>query len=250
MRSEIVVNLLEINRRFYTGFGDAFAATRRRLQPGVRRVLTRISPGGHWLDLGCGGGVLGLAWMKQFTSGSYIGLDASPVLLAHARELVEGAFPSGLTVRYAQADLADPDWVHQAPALPLDGVLAFAVLHHLPSLDLRRRVLRQVHGLLPAGSTFIHSEWQFQHSPRLLQRVQPWRLVGLDEADLEPGDTLLDWRFQLPGGGDASGLRYVHLFDREELQKLAEETGYAIVDEFESDGENGRLALYQTWQAH
>ena len=249
MRPEIVETLLAINRRFYTDFGAAFAATRQRLQPGVQRVLSGIANGGDWLDLGCGGGALGLAWARRFTSGSYTGLDSSQVLLAHARQLVRDAAPPGLTIHFSLADLADPDWIHQVPTRPLRGVLAFAVLHHLPSFELRRRLLNQVRGLLTPGCLFIHSNWQFQNSPKLLQRVQPWHLAGLSQDDLEPGDTLLDWRYQLSGSGPASGLRYVHCFEPQELRALAERTGFRLVDEFESDGENGRLARYQSWRA-
>jgi len=44
------------------------------------------------------------------------------------------------------------------------------------------------------------------------------------------------------------GLRYVHLFTREELADLASQTGFSIESEFESDGEGGRLGLYQAWR--
>jgi hypothetical protein len=65
---------------------------------------------------------------------------------------------------------------------------------------------------------------------------------------LEAGDTLLDWRFALPGQPEQNGLRYVHLFERAELAELAAAAGFTVVDEFESDGEGGRLGLYQAWR--
>ena len=42
MNDSAARELLELNRRFYHEFGNAFAATRRRVQPGVRRVLEGI----------------------------------------------------------------------------------------------------------------------------------------------------------------------------------------------------------------
>jgi len=122
------------------------------------------------------------------------------------------------------------------------------VLHHLPGADLRERLLRQVNVLLPEGGLFIHSEWQLQHSPRLLKRVQPWIAVGLSEADVDPGDTLIDWRFALPGQDEQVGLRYVHIFTPEELAELAARTDFEVRSTFESDGEGGRLGLYQVWR--
>jgi tRNA (uracil-5-)-methyltransferase TRM9 len=110
-------------------------------------------------------------------------------------------------------------------------------------------VLRQVHGLLEPGGRFIHSEWQFQHSARLMARRLPWGTAGLRDEDLEEGDTLLDWRHALAEQAGQTGLRYVHLFSRAELADLAVQSGFAIEQEFESDGEGSRLGLYQVWRS-
>lgn len=240
--------LLALNRRFYAEFGAAFAATRRRVQDGVRRVLAELPdpPGARWLDLGCGSGAVAAAWLRAGRQGAYLGLDFSPTLLAEARAAVAG-LPGAERAAFAQADLSDPAWADELEP-GFYGALAFASLHHLPSRRLRERVLRQVNALLVAGGRLVHSEWQFQHSPKLMARRLPWSAAGLDESAVEPGDTLLDWRFQLPGGGSEQGLRYVHLFTREELSELAAQTGFRILDEFESDGHGGRLSLYQVWE--
>jgi SAM-dependent methyltransferase len=240
--------LLDLNRQFYQTFGQAFAATRRRIQPGVRRVLNTLPQTGRWLDIGCGSGALAAAFAESGRQGLYLGVDFSPVLLAEARSSASALTHPGLEIRFDQADLSQPDWSAGYAGSSFDGLLAFAVLHHLPSAALRRHTLAQVHSLLPAGGCFVHSEWQFQHSPKLMARRLPWSSVGLTKDDLEPGDTLLDWRFSLPGQPEQTGRRYVHLFDRPELQELASTAGFEIIDEFESDGEGGRLALYQIWR--
>jgi len=253
MNPATVSSLLALNRRFYQDFGASFAATRRRLQPGVRRILQHIPGAGCWFDLGCGGGRLACQWIGEGRQGLYLGLDFSPVLLAEAQAAVSALPPTpGLEVRFELADLSQPGWAtalegHLPAGARWDGALAFAVLHHLPGWELRQRVMQQVHDLLPVGGRFIHSEWQFQHSPRLLGRRLPWSRLGLEETDLEEGDTLLDWRHALPGQPQKVGLRYVHLFSREELARLANESGFTILEEFESDGKEGRLALYQVW---
>jgi hypothetical protein len=89
---------------------------------------------------------------------------------------------------------------------------------------------------------FIHSEWQFLGSERLRARIQPWSEAGLEAPDVDLGDFLLDWR---QGG---YGLRYVHHFTLNELEELAEETGFMIQETFRSDGEGGNLGLYQVWR--
>jgi tRNA (uracil-5-)-methyltransferase TRM9 len=248
MDEAVIQRLYEINRVFYQQFGAAFAATRRRIQPGVRRVIASLPQGGRLLDLGCGSGALALELDRLWPAGSYFGLDFSHELLAEARAALRAAQPGGVDARFAHADLADPDWADIAAAYPVDVVLAFAVFHHIPGADQRLRILRQVRQLLPQGGVFIHSEWQFQHSPKLMARRRPWSEAGLDECQLEAGDTLLDWRFALPGQPEQNGLRYVHLFERAELAELAAAAGFTVVDEFESDGEGGRLGLYQAWR--
>ena len=249
MHPETAALLVDLNFKFYQSFAPAFAATRRRIQPGVRRILDQLPPGGDWLDLGCGSGALAAEWARNGRTGSYLGLDFSIELLEEARRALPESLPGSLKVGFSTVNLFEPDWPGKLPRQSFDGVLAFASLHHLPGLELRTRILHQVHSLLVPGGLFIHSNWQFQHSPRLAARRQPWQMIGLEEEDVEPGDTLLDWRYTLPGEPERKGLRYVHLFSRPELEELAALTGFDILEEFESDGEGGRLGLYQTWRA-
>ena len=102
---------------------------------------------------------------------------------------------AGLEIRFEQVNLAAEGWEARYTRGGCDGVLAFAVLHHIPSEDYRSALLRRVACLIKPGGLFIHSEWQFHNSPRLLARVQPWRAVGLSPEEVEEGDTLLDWRY-------------------------------------------------------
>ena len=238
--------LLEINRRFYSEFGDAFAATRRRIQPGVSRILETIPADepSDWLDLGCGSGALGRIWSEQGRCGSYTGVDFSGPLLREAEKATEGLSGERLRIRYLPGDLMDPDWKEDLEGEKFDGVLAFASLHHIPGKENHLRIFGQVRDLLKAGGSFIFSVWQFQNSPKLMKRVQSWDRAGIPEEALEQGDTLLDWRFALPENGEKQGLRYVHLFSEEEIGELANRSGFRVTEQFYSDGAEGNLALY------
>ncbi|MBQ6502823.1 MAG: class I SAM-dependent methyltransferase [Flexilinea sp.] len=246
MDARTASELLEINRRFYSEFGDAFAATRRRIQPGVSRVLQTIpvQSASDWLDLGCGSGALGCIWAAQNRQGSYTGLDFSGPLLREAEKVTEGLSGEQLQIRYVPGDLMDPDWPAVLAGRKFDGVLAFASLHHIPGKENHLRIFRQVHELLKPGGTFIFSVWQFQNSPKLMQRIQPWSKTEIDAGELEEGDTLLDWRHALPENKEKQGLRYVHLFHEDELKEIAEDSGFEVSDSFYSDGAEGNLGLY------
>jgi hypothetical protein len=154
------------------------------------------------------------------------------------------SLPQSFPARFLQADLTDTTRISDRLSIPGNWsvVTAFAVLHHIPSRDLRLKILKTIHGLLKPDGMFIHSNWQFLNSDKLKARIQPWEAAAISESDVDAGDYLLDWR----GGGE--GLRYVHHFDEEELDELAGAAAFRISETFHSDGNGGRLGLYQIWK--
>ena len=230
--------LIDLNRTFYQTFAHEFSATRQRLQPGVQRILNQISSQESVLDLGCGNGSLGKELFIRGHKGPYVGLDSNADLLKIAR----GNLPELSSVSLIQKDLTSPAWDTDLPVKQYDIILAFAVLHHIPGRSLRQQVIEKVKSLSVLDGRFIHSEWQFLNSPRLRKRIQPWDKVGLNLDQVESGDFLIDWR---QGG---QGFRYVHHFDIRELESLAADTGFKILETFSSDGEGGNLGLYQIWK--
>ncbi len=257
MDAETAAALIEINRTFYEQFGDSFAATRQRVQPGILRLLNTYPVHGHWLDLGCGNGAVLNAWVEKSEHGSYTGLDFSHALMREAETRAEAVRQAGHTVWLAQADISRGEWGEAVGALQVqdqafpaqfDGVMSFASIHHIPARENRKAFITQVNQVLKPGGLVLLSCWQFHHSPKLLSRVQPWSLVNIDPANLEEGDTLLDWRGTIPSHPGQTGLRYVHLFSQSELEDLALECGFSVVETFESDGAGSRLGLYQVWR--
>jgi tRNA (uracil-5-)-methyltransferase TRM9 len=239
MDSGTAVRLIALNRDFYTQFGDSFSATRHRIQPGVRRVLEMLKGDESILDLGCGNGELARELAKHGHHGSYLGVDFSLPLLRDAE-----AQPEGFSATFKQVDLTQLSAFSDQLSL-MDGwllITAFAVLHHIPSVELRLDILKTIHKLLKPDGLFIHSNWQFLNSEKLKARIQPWEAAAVSGSEVDTGDYLLDWR----SGG--TGLRYVHHFNEGELQVLAEAAGFQIEKTFYSDGESGNLSIYQVWK--
>ena len=87
-----------------------------------------------------------------------------------------------------------------------DGALCFAVLHHIPGSELRQRICTSIGELLGSQKKLYLSVWQVNNSPRLMQRILPWSQVELNEADLDAGDVLMDWRAGAKGAREASGM--------------------------------------------
>jgi SAM-dependent methyltransferase len=239
MNSGTAAYLIEMNREFYARFGDAFAATRRRIQPGVRRVLEMLKGDEAILDLGCGNGEFARELAKRGHRGAYLGVDFSLPLLRAAQ-----AQQKEFSARFVEADLTKLSEVQEQLSLVGNWsvITAFAVLHHIPSTELRLDILRVVNQLLRENGLFIHSNWQFLNSEKLRARIQPWTAVSISEADVDPGDYLLDWR------SNGKGLRYIHHFDEKELEELASASHFNIIDTFYSDGQTGNLGIYQIWK--
>lgn len=235
MRPNVAAELLRINREFYQTFGEAFADTRRRLQPGAQRAIRSVSPQASILDLGCGAGELARGLAGRGHRGAYLGLDASPSMLELAGE--RARFP---WAKFQMADLTQDEW-SEGLTERYDHIFLLATLHHVPEDERRNRILEHTARCLAASGRLTLSVWDFGASPRLKRRVVPWEVVGLTGADVDPGDCLMDWRH----GG--SGLRYIHLFSEDELSALASRNGFVVVDGYRSDGEGGRLGLYQVW---
>ncbi|MBK9925930.1 MAG: class I SAM-dependent methyltransferase [Anaerolineales bacterium] len=243
MNSATAVRLIELNRDFYTRFGDSFSATRHRIQPGVRRVLESLNGDENILDLGCGNGWFARELADRSHRGSYLGLDFSLPLLRDAESI-----PKTFSAKFLQIDLAELSPSSEQLSVisqytdTCSLITCFATLHHIPSRELRLNILRTVHKLLSQDGLFIHSNWQFLNSEKLKARIQPWERVAVSRSDIDANDYLLDWR----SGGE--GLRYVHHFDAGELQELANATGFDVISAFYSDGDTGNLGLYQVWK--
>lgn len=237
MDSGTAARLIAINRDFYSRFGDSFSATRRRIQPGVRRVMQMLNGDESIFDLGCGNGEFARELAQRGHRGPYLGVDFSLPLLRDAQ-----VQPEGFSATFVQADLTHlSDHFIAIESRKWDVVTAFAALHHIPSTEIRLGLLGTIRKLVAKDGKFILSNWQFLNSEKLKARIKPWDVASIPASDVDAGDYLLDWR----SGGE--GLRYVHHFDEAELIELAKAAGFQLQDAFYSDGESGNLSLYQVW---
>lgn len=236
MDASITKQLIELNRKFYDQFGESFSATRQRLQPGVKKILESIHADESVLDLGCGNGFFLRELHDRGHHAPLLGADFSLPLLREA-ESTPG-------VEFREMDLMQLSRLSEQLSVTggWDVITMFATLHHIPSREVRLDILHTVKKLLMPKGKFILSNWQFLNSEKLKARVQPWGKAGLSDSDVDEGDYLLDWR----SGGE--GLRYAHQFSEKELLGLAEQAQMKVEASFLSDGENGRLGLYQIWR--
>ncbi len=237
MDRAIVRRLVELNRAFYEQFAGEFSASRARLHPGILTTFGRWGAMDRLLDVGCGDARVGRAWVDgtlgptwEEGRSRYLGIDNAPALLG-ARPV-----PDHPDFDLRKVDLVGTPWHCEVGCF--DHVVAFSVLHHVPGAAERDAFVREFAACLEPGGRWAVSVWQILHRPRFADRIRPWSTVGLDDAAVDSGDLLVDWR---KGG---RGVRYVHHFEPEDLVKLFENNGLEVDSVWRDDGRSGDLGLY------
>lgn len=212
MDAETVARLEALNAAFYDAVATEFSATRRAPWPGWARVVDRIGPVHSVLDVGCGNG----RFLGALPEGvEYVGVDPCAALLADV--------PRRDGVSIVQGGWAERPW----GARRFDLVVAFGLLHHVPS---RARRAELIATLRSASTAFVAiTAWRVDPS-----RAVPWSRVGVDRSAVEDGD------YVLPFGRSSNALRYCHAIDDAEIDGWFDE----VVDTFEADGRDGRSNRY------
>jgi demethylmenaquinone methyltransferase/2-methoxy-6-polyprenyl-1,4-benzoquinol methylase/phosphoethanolamine N-methyltransferase len=146
--------------RSLTGLYDPLIAvtTRERATKGRLVELAGLREGDRVLDVGCGTGTLALGLKSRMGTGEVHGIDASPEMIAVARE------------KAAKAGSASDVQVALIEALPFpdatfDLVTSSLMLHHLPD-DLKRTGLDEIRRVLKPGGRVMAMDFAaHSHSP-------------------------------------------------------------------------------------
>ncbi len=236
MDDETIERLLALNRDFYATFAEQFAASRSVTDPALTSILPYLPCRARVLDIGCGNGRLAVLLDQERPGSRYVGVDAIPELIDEARERTGQLLRTQVSLRLV--DVTRRNWIKHVPGVPFDCAVALAILHHIPDFSLRAQVLRGLAEVLDPGGYAVLSTWRFLAHRRIRRKIVDWSVVGIDESELEPGDYLLDWK----RGG--RGLRYCHMVDEEEMERLAAASGFTVRETFRAGGREGDLSLF------
>ncbi len=255
MNDDTQARLCAINRDFYDRTAAEFSASRDHPWPGWTRLASELTPGRlSVLDAACGNGRFA-AFLAESRQGAaerldYLGLDASERLLARAR-----ARGLGERVRFEHRDLLCGDDAESLPPGPYDLISVFGFLHHVPGFETRRALLTALGERLAAGGLLAVAVWCFGESERLHGRRMPWQRynetahAAVDVTQLEPGDHLLCWGEQTSAASSEPAVRYCHLADEPEVERLLAAVGETspglrVSGRYRADGRSGDLNLY------
>lgn len=174
---------------------EEFYQTRRKYSPEIEELKVYIKPGERVLDLGCGTGRLYEIFSAQGGSASggkdkninYTGIDFSENLIRIAKEKYGDRFIVG--------DILSLPFIDKN----FDSVWSIAALHHIPSDELRKRVLAEVKRILKPGGRVI---------------ATCWKIKSFFRKDVF-----------IPFHGKK---RYYHVFTKKELRRLFKKSGFKI----------------------
>ncbi len=241
MQTQTVQRINQLNTRFYTQVADSFSASRNHAWAGWHTLLEYLPQRAITvLDVGCGNGRFeDLLIAKHIPLISYTGWDMSQPLLDIARDkLYQGHVRS-----FRQVDVSKQNSGAAQPN-SFDVIVLLALLHHIPSRALRLSLLQQMARRIKPGGLMAVSLWHYESDPRFKDKMVSWKKVpGVDPSKLEPGDYLLTWHNKV------TSLRYVHVFDDQEIETYASIPGLRQVGEFWADGHTNRLNQYLIFAA-
>lgn len=239
MDAQIIQRLNDINRQFYATIAHDFDETRGKAWAGWEILMSHIpkpSHPYHILDVGCGNGRFGVFVAHQWGRNRviYYGIDNNADLLDIARHALSAS------------NITHNLWLHDivADSIPFepiyDLVVAFGVVHHIPSLANRIATLKRWSDAVKPGGYLAFACWRFYEFDRFRQRIHPW---DADLADqVEAGDHLLDWR------RGATALRYCHYVDDDEHEMLIRATHLQTIADYRADGFTNTVNRYTLLQ--
>ena len=218
MDSEFAKRLLRQTAETYDNIAQSFSQTRGYVPGRIESKLTEfIKTGDKVLDIGCGNGRF--CGLFQKIGVDYTGIDNSKELVRIARDRYAG-------LRFEAGDATDLPF----PAETFDVAVAVAVLHHIPSNNLRIKSFYETHRVLKAGGIFIVTAWDLR--PVHMVAAGEWKrfrsyikeqlaiVSGLSKLDL--GDFFIPWQNRYR--------RYVRALTLGQMRGLAADVGFTIVE--------------------
>ena len=215
MREKTVKEILKSTPDIYNKIAPDFYQTRQKPWPVLAWLKSYVIKASNVVDLGCGSGRLS---ELVEDSQNYLGLDNSNQLI----KIAKNNYSNRKNLNFQVQDILD----YQLPENNFDLTLLIAVLHHLPTIGLRLRILKNIHRSLKNNGQLIITSWNLwqrdyrRHLFNYKLKLAKYKLWSFDDA-------FIPWKTK-----NSKELRYVHSFSRKELKKLLETAGFKVREIF------------------
>ena len=256
MNKTTILQLNNLNKSFYQTTAKDFDDSRQYYWQGWETLLSTIHKNASTvtepvevLDIGCGN-----ARFAEFLSENieqefkYTGIDSNKKLLEAATEKLssETCNLEPENFEFLNLDIIEKlldNKLQESLKGNYDLVVLFGVMHHIPSFNLRVRLIQTLFKKLTPKGLLVFTSWQFANHERFQNRFVSPSTVNIDNHELEENDYILDWR------RGAKAYRYCHHLNEKEiesiLKQLPAKTG---AEQYYADGKSNDLNLYTVIQ--
>ena len=218
MNNSKIQKILEQTKGIYNTIAPQFSDTRGKWWQPPFELKEELKDGMSVLDLGCGNGRF--AELFRGRNIEYLGIDNSEELIKICRERFAGEpnikFVVGDALNVTSDLIQNRELKNMDSRLSgndggFDLVLMIAVLHHLPSSDLRLKVLKNIFNVLNNDGKLIMRNWNLWNLKTAKKYYKclfdlPYKI---SRSVWNLNDAFIAWK---PLG--IADLRYVHSFKR------------------------------------
>ncbi len=250
MDKKIILALDQLNQEFYQENAVSFDRSRQYSWPGWQKLLPKIkSPAKKdqtisVLDAGCGNARFAQFLHEHQIKFTYLGIDSSPMLLAKARKNLNNLDIKFKLQALNIVKLLLEEQLAAQFSQKFDFIVAFGILHHIPSFKLRQKFIKLLGRQLKTPQSLLAiTAWQFAAYARFNSKKIPVQQFAFDSNKLERNDFILGWQKQ------NKTARYCHFVDEKEVKELKNNLSCLNLNsDFLADGKNNKLNRYLVWQ--
>lgn len=208
MDKEYAQYLLNKTKEDYNLIAEDFSRTRQSIWAELDMFKDYVQDGDRVLDAGCGNGrLLDLLKDKKI---DYIGIDFSDKLV----ELAKKKYPDD---KFLNADTLNLPFSDNN----FDKVFSIAVLHTIPSVELREKALLELKRVLKPKGALLLIVWDIWRLKNAFSIFKKFLLKLFSGSKLDFKDVFVSW--------DDKTNRYYHFFTSRELNKLVRKIGFEII---------------------
>ena len=253
MTPKTIQTLSKLNKHFYEVSGSKWNPKPNYYWEGWLELIKYLDLIGsdkviRVLDIGCGNGRFSNFLVEYLSAGiprhiEYIGIDYAVPMLDQITDR-SGLFLDSpthtITRSFFEIDLVE----NQALEIGIfDLVVAFGVIHHIPSNQLREEVINSWSKYLKPSGLFVLTTWDYLDVPRLAKHCLAneqfitqaiYHGLGIDMSQMESGDNLLRWVKYMPEGQYT--LRYSHYFQDSEIEEILKTANLELITKYQMDG--------------
>ncbi|MEK7167062.1 MAG: methyltransferase domain-containing protein [Patescibacteria group bacterium] len=221
MNLQIVKFLLKKTKKDYEKIAEEFSDTRQYLWEDLKEFNQYIQNGDTILDLGCGNGRLFELFNNKKIN--YFGIDNCEKLIEIAKEKYK------LTkVNFFIEDALDLSFEDQK----FDVIFCVAVFNHIPSKELRIKVLENIKRVLKKDGILIMTNWNLYQKKFFFFVIKNFfkKIIfyfSKTIMNLDFGDVFMPWKLK-----DEIIHRYYHAFTMRELSELFKKTGFKVIKKY------------------